>query len=120
MKIRVLKKQTKQVLDSALPTTFKLSAMHQLIELSEKSSWFQYKSYPYVRFDRFSTTLHKGIVTVSEHDSLNELRFSSWKSAMIWISKQAKRVGEYGVEGPEYIIDSGHYRYRTNFPERQE
>ena len=40
MKRRVLKKQMRRVLDSALPTMFKLSAMHELIKASQKSSWF--------------------------------------------------------------------------------
>lgn len=120
MKRRVLKKQMKRVLDSALPTMFKLSAMHELIKASQKSSWFQFSDFPYVRFDRFSTTLHKGVITVSEHDSADETCFSSWHQALTWICKQAKRVGEYEVKGSEYVVDSGHYRYRTYFPKNQE
>lgn len=120
MKRRVLNKQMKRVLNSALPTTFKLSAMNELINISQKSSWFQYKDYPYVRFDRFSTTLHKGCVTVSEHDRVDEICFSSWHQAMTWICKQAKRVGEYEVQSSEYVVDSGKYRYRVYFPKNQE
>lgn len=110
MKRRVLKKKMRRVLNSALPTTFKLSAMHELIKISEKSSWFQLKDLPYVRFERFSTTLHKGCVTVSEYDRVDEIGFNLWHQAMTWICKQAK------VSGSEYVIDSGHYRYRVYFP----
>ena len=39
---------------------------------------------------------------------------------MIWICKQAKRVGEQEVQGFEYTADSGHYRYRVYFPRNQE
>ena len=120
MKRRVLKKQMRRVLGSALPTMFKLSAMQELIKVSQRSSWFQFNDLPYVRFDRFSTTLHKGIITVSEHERVEETGFSSWRQAMKWICKQAKRVGEYKVQGSEYIVDSGHYRYRTYFPSMQE
>lgn len=120
MKHRVLKKKMIRMLNSELPTTFKLSAMHELIKTSQKSSWFQFKDYPYVRFERFSTTLHKDCVTVNEDDCLNELGFSSWRSAMIRICKQAKRVGEYEVQGSEYVVDSGHYLYRVYFPKNQE
>ena len=108
MKRRVLKKKMKRILNSNLPTTFKLSAEHSLITKQPvKSSWFQFKDFPYVRFDRYSTTVHKNSVIVNEDDCLNELGFSSWRSAMIWICKQAKRVGEYEVQGSEYIFDSG-------------
>lgn len=120
MKRRVLKKQMRRVLDSALPTMFKLSAMHELIKASQKSSWFQFKDLPYVRFDRFSTTLHKGVITVSEYDKVDELGFNSWRQALTWICQQAKRVGEYEVQGFEYVVDSGHYRYRVYFPKMQE
>lgn len=120
MKRRVLKKQMKRVLGSALPTMFKLYAMHELIKASQKSSWFQFSEFPYVRFDRFSTTLHKGVITVAEHDAVDETGFSSWHQALTWICKQAKRVGEYEVKGSEYVVDSGHYRYRTYFPKNQE
>lgn len=120
MKRRVLKKQMRRVLNSELPVMFKLSAMHELIKASHKSSWFQFKDFPYVRFDRFSTTLHKGVITVSEHECLNETGFSSWRQALTWICKQAKRVGEYEVQGSEYVVDSGHYRYRVYFPKMQE
>ena len=120
MKRRVLKKQMRRVLDSALPTMFKLSAMHELIKASQKSSWFQFKDFPYVRFDRFSTTLHKGVITVSEHDKVDETGFSSWCQALTWVCKQAKRVGEYEVQVSEYVVDSGHYRYRVYFPRNQE
>ena len=52
MKRRVLKKQMNRLLTSEeLPTTLKLSAMQELIKLSKRSSWFQFKNYPYVRFE---------------------------------------------------------------------
>jgi hypothetical protein len=120
MKSRVLKKQMKRILNSELPTMFKLSAMHNLIKLSQKSSWFQFRDFPYVRFDRFSTSLHRGVVTVSEHDCIDEIGFSSWHKALTWICKQAKRISEYEVQGSEYIVDSEHYRYRIHFPRNQE
>ena len=120
MKRRVLKKQMRRVLNSELPIMFKLSAMHELIKTSQKSSWFQFKDLPYVRFDRFSTTLHKGVITVSEHDKVDEIGFSSWRQALTWVCQQAKRVGEYEVQGSEYVVDSGHYRYRVYFPRNQE
>ena len=120
MKKRVLRKQMKRVLNSALPTTFKLSAINELIKVSQKSSWFQFRDLPYIRFDRFSTTLHKGVITVAEHDRVDETCFSSWHQAMTWICKQAKRVGEYEVQGSEYVVDSGFYRYRVYFPKNQE
>jgi hypothetical protein len=120
MKRRVLKKQMRRIINSELPVMFKLSAMHELIKVSRKSSWFQFKDLPYARFDRFSTTLHKGVITVSEHDKVDETGFSSWCQALTWVCKQAKRVSEYEVQGSEYVIDSGHYRYRTYFPRNQE
>ena len=120
MKRRVLKKQMKRVLNGELPVMFKLSAMHELIKTSQKSSWFQFKDYPYVRFERFSTTSHKGMITVSEHDNVDELGFSSWRQSLTWVCQQAKRVGEYEVQGFEYVVDSGHYRYRVYFPRNQE
>ena len=120
MKRRVLKKQMRRVLGSELPTMFKFSAMQELIKVSQRSSWFQFKDFPYVRFDRFSTTLHKGMITASEHDSVDETGFSSWRQALTWICQQAKRVGEYEVQGSEYVVDSGHFRYRVYFPKMQE
>lgn len=120
MKRRVIKKQMKQIFDRELPVMVKLSAIHELIKISQKSSWFQFKDYPYVRFERFSTSLHKGAVTVSEYDRIDEISFSSWDKAMIWICKQAKRVGDYEVQASEYVVDSGHYRYRVYFPRNQE
>ena len=120
MKRRVLKKQMRHILNNELPTMFKLSAMHELIKASQKSNWFQFKDYPYVRFERFSTTLHKGVITVSEHDTVDEIGFSSWCQALTWICKQAKRIGEYEVHGSEYVVDSGHYRYRVYFLRNQE
>lgn len=120
MKRRVLKKQMKRVLNSALPTTFKLLAMNELIKVSQKSSWFQFNDLPYVRFDRFSTTLHKGCVTVSEHDCIDEIGFNLWHQAMTWICKQSKRITDYEVKGSEYVVDSGYYRYRVYFPRHQE
>ena len=120
MKRRVLKKQMKRILNSELPVMFKLSAMHELIKASQRSSWFQFKDYPYVRFERFSTTLHKGVITVSEHDKVDETGFSLWRQALTWVCKQAKRVGEYEVQGSEYVVDSGYYRYRVYVPRNQE
>lgn len=120
MKRRVLKKRIKRFLNRELPTVAKQLAIYKLIKASHKSSWFQFKDFPYVRFDRFSTTLHKGVITVSEHGNVDEISFSSWSQALIWVCKQAKRVSEYEVQGPEYVIDSGHYRYRTHFPKIQE
>ena len=103
-----------------LQTTFKLSAMKKLINISHRSSWFQFKDYPYVRFERLSTSLHKGYVTVQDNDCIDEISFSSWSKAMIWICKQCKRVDECEVQGSEYIVDSGHYRYKVYFPKSQE
>ncbi len=120
MKHRVLKKKMKRIINSELPVMFKLSAMDELIKTSQKSNWFQFKDYPYVRFERFSTTLHKDYVTVSEDDRVDEICFCNWRQALTWICKQAKRVGEYGVQGSEYIVDSGYYRYRVYFPKNQE
>ena len=120
MKRRVLKKQMKRILNSELPTMFKLSAMHTLIKLSQKSNWFKFKDFPYVRFKRISMSSHKGYVTVSEHDCLNELGFSSWHKALTWICEQAKRISDYEVQGSEYIVDSGYYCYRVYFPRNQE
>lgn len=120
MKRRVLKKQMNRILNSELPVMFKLSAMHNLIKLSQRSSLFQFRDFPYFRFERFSTSSHKGCVTVSENDRIDETGFSSWRKAMIWICKQANRIGEYGVQGSEYVVDSGYYRYRTYFPKNQE
>lgn len=121
MKRRVLKKQLKRTLNNInLPTTFKLSAIKALMNISTMHSWFQFNDYPYVIFERFSTTLHKGIVTVSEQDCVDRIHFSSWHQAMSWICKQAKRVSEYEVQGKEYIVDSGHYRYRVYFPKNHE
>lgn len=87
MKRRALKKKMRRILNSELPTTFKLSAIHELISLSQKSSWFQFKDYPYVRFNRFSTPFYKGCITVSEHDSVCEIGFSNWYQALTWICK---------------------------------
>lgn len=110
MKRRVLKKKMRQILNSELPTMFKLSAMTELIKTSPKSGLFPFKIY----ITRFSTSLYKGYVTVSEHDCIDEIGFSSWLKAMTWICKQAK------VGGSEYVIDSGHYRYRASLPRNQE
>ena len=115
MKRRVVKKRMRRILNSELPTMFKLSAMHELIKASSKSGLFQFKNLYSLDFDRFSTSdLHKGYVTVSEHDCIDEISFSSWHKAMIWICKQEK------VGGSEYVVDSGHYRYRVYFPINQE
>ena len=120
MKRRVAKKQMKRILNSELPTTFKLSAIDNLIKISQKSGWFQFKDYSYVRFERFSTSLNHGCVTVSENDAVDGIGFGSWYKAMIYICKQAKRVNEYEVQGSEYVVDSGFYRYRVYFPKYQE
>lgn len=120
MKRRVLKKRMRRILDSELPTMFKLSAMTEMIKVSSKSSWFQFNDYPYVRFERFSTSLHEGYVTVSEDDRIDKIGFSSWHKALTWICKQAKRISEYEVQGSEYVIDSGYYLYRVYFPRNQE
>ena len=121
MKRRALKKQMNRLLTSEeLQTTLKLSAMQELIKLSKRSSWFQFKNYPYVRFERLLTSSHKRYVTVSENDCIDEISFSSWYKAMIWICKQAERIGECEVKGSEYIVDSGHYRYKVYFPKNQE
>ena len=69
--------------------------MHELIKASQRSSWFQFKDYPYVRLERISTSLHKGYVTVSEHDNVDEVSFSNWHQAMTWICKRAKCISEY-------------------------
>ena len=120
MKRRVLKKQMNRLINSELPTTFKLSAMKDLIKLSQRSSWFQFRDYPYVRFERLSASLCKGYVTVLEHDCVDGIGFSSWYKGLSWICKQGKRVSEYEVNGSEYIVDSGHYRYKVYFPKNQE
>lgn len=120
MKRRALKKKMKRILNKEFPVIIKLSAMKELITLSQRSSWFQFKNYPYVRFERLSTSLHKGYVTVSESDCIDEIGFSSWRKAMIWVCKQCKRVDEHEVQGSEYIVDSGHYRYKVYFPKNQE
>ena len=120
MKRRALKKKMKRILNKEFPVMIKLSAMKELITLSQRSSWFQFKNYPYVRFERLSTSLHKGYVTVSENDCIDEIGFSSWRKAMIWVCKQCKRVDEHEVQESEYIVDSGHYRYKVYFPKNQE
>lgn len=120
MKRRVLKKKMRRILNSELPVMFKLSAMNHLIKSSPKSSCFQFKDYPNVKYERFSTSLHKGAVTASEHDRIDEIGFSSWHKAMTWICKQAKRVSDYEVKGSEYVVDSGYYCYRVYFPRNQE
>lgn len=116
MKRRVLKKQMNRLLNDELPAMIKLSVMQELIKLSQRFGWFQLKDYPYVRFERFSTSLHKGYVTVIERDCVDDISFSSWHKAMIWVCKQAERIDEREVKGSEYIVDSGHYRYRVYFP----
>ena len=120
MKRRVLKKKMKRILNGELPAMIKLSVMQELIKLSQRSSWFQFKDYPYVRFERFSTSLNKGYVTVLEHDCVDGIGFGSWYKGLAWICKQARRVGECEVQGSEYIVDSGYYRYRVYFPRNQE
>lgn len=120
MKRRALKKKMRRIINGELPVMIKLSAMQELIKLSQRSSWFQIKDYPYVRFERLSTSLNKDYVIVLENDCIDGIGFSSWNKAMIWICKQAKRVGECEVQGSEYTVDSGHYRYRVHFPKNQE
>ena len=120
MKRRVLKKKMRRILNEELPVMFKLSSMKELVNLAQRSSWFQFKDYPYVRFERLSASLCKGYVTVLESDCIDGISFSSWRKAMIWICKQGKRVSEYEVNGSEYIVDSGHYRYKVYFPKNQE
>lgn len=112
MKRRIVKKQMRQIINSELPTMFKLSAMRELIKASPKSGLYPFKKY----ITRFWTSLqkHKGVVTVSEQDRIDEIGFSSWRKAITWICKQAKACGS------EYEIDSGHYRYRVYFPTNQE
>lgn len=107
MKRRILKKHMNQILDSNLPTVLKLSAMHSLMECVRKYDVFLHNNL-LLEYKRFSTTLHKGIVTVSEHERVDEVSFSSWYKAMVWICKQAKT-------DTEYVVDSGHYRYRVCF-----
>ena len=51
---------------------------------------------------------------------MRTLSQKGWRQSLTWICKQAKRVGEYEVQGFEYVVDSGHYRYRTYFPKYQE
>lgn len=102
----LIKQQKRELNNSNLPTIFKLSAMPVLINISSRQSWFQFNDYPYVIFERFSTSLYKGIVTVSEYDCVDKIHFSSWYQAMCWICKQAKRVSAYEVQCPEYIVDS--------------
>ena len=120
MKRRVLIKQLKRALKRNLPTIFKRPAIKVLINISPMHSWFQFNDYPYVIFERFSTSLHKGVVSVSEYDCVDKIHFSSWYQAMSWICKQAKRVSDYEVKGSEYVVDSGHYRYKVYFPTNQE
>ena len=120
MKRRVLKKKMKRILNEELPAMIKLSVMQELIKLSQRSSWFQFKDYPYLRFERFSTSSNKGYVTVLERDCVDGICFVSWYKGLSWICKQAKRVSECEVQGSEYIVDSGHYRYRVYFPKNQE
>jgi hypothetical protein len=112
MKRRIVKKQMKRILNSESPTMFKLSAMRELIKASPKSGLYPFKK----NITRFWTSLqkHKGVVTVSEHDLIDEIGFSSWRKAITWICKQAKTCGS------EYEIDSGHYRYIVYFPTNQE
>ena len=120
MKRRVLKKKMKRILNGELSAMIKLSVMQELIKLSQRSSWFQFEDYPYVRFERFSTSSNKGYVTVLERDCVDGICFVSWYKGLAWICKQAKRVGECEVKGSEYIVDSGHYRYTIYFPKNQE
>ena len=77
MKRRVLKKQMRRILNKEFPVMFKLSAMTRLIKSSPKSSLFKLNACPNVKFERFSTSLHKGYVTVSEHNRIDEIGFST-------------------------------------------
>lgn len=123
MKRRVVKKKMRRILNSELPTMFKLSAMTELIKASSKSGSIKFKKYIFnkftkiIMFARFSTSSHKDVVTVSEHDRVDEISFSSWHKAMNWICKQAEIAydNDKGVEC--YVLDSGHYRYRMYFLE---
>ncbi len=115
MKRRVLKKQMRRILNSELPVMFKLSAMNHLIKSSPKSSLFQFKDCPNVKFERFSTSLHKGYVTVSEHSRVGDTGFSTWHSATTWIYNQVKNISNGKSQCSDYVIDSGHYRYRVYF-----
>lgn len=115
MKNRVLNKQMRRILSSELPVTFKLSAMNRLIKSSPKFSLFQLNDYPNVKLDRFSTSLHKGVITVSEHDRVGDIGFSTWHSAMTWVCNQIRNISNGKTQCSDYVIDSGHYRYRVYF-----
>ena len=41
----------RRILNEELPAMIKLSVMQELIKLSQRSGWFQFKDYPYVRFE---------------------------------------------------------------------
>lgn len=115
MKRRIVKKQMRRILNSDLPVMFKLSAMNRLVKSSPKSSLFQLNDCPNVKFERFSTSLHKGYVTVSEHNRIDEIGFSTWHSATTWVFNQVKNISNGKIQCSEYVIDSGHYRYRVYF-----
>lgn len=123
MKRRVVKKKMKRILNGELPVMFKLSAMTELIKVSSKTGSIQFRNYIFskftriIMFTRFSTSLHKDVVTVSEHDRIDEIGFSSWCKAMNWICKQVEIAydNDKGLEC--YVLDSGHYRYRVYFLE---
>ena len=134
---KYLKKRLNSILDSYLPPAYKILSMHRLIECARKHDVFLYNNL-FLECKRFSTTIHKGIVSVSEwvddasfsplykamlwvckqakpdsisvseHERVDEVSFSSLYNAMVWICKQAKT-------DTEYVVDSGNYRYRVCF-----
>lgn len=108
MKQRILKKRAHRILNSYLPTTFKLSAIHALItKVYNKKKTFTYNNVS-ISYSKTCTTNHIGIITVNEYDGIYEIGFSSFKSAMIWICK-------YGKHDCEYRVDSGEYCYNLIF-----
>lgn len=117
MKRRVVKKQMRRLLNSELPSMFRYPVMLILIMSSSKYGLYQFKPYTYKKstrllmITRFSTSLHKGCVTVSEHGRIDEIGFSSWHKALTWICKQAQSKAK--VSGVKYIVNSGHFRYRV-------
>ena len=115
MKRGVVKKKMRRILNRELPTMIKISSIHVLVKVSSKSSLFKPSGYPCVRVERFSTSLHKGVVTVSKNCCVDEIAFSTWHSALTWICKQTKCADDYDAQCSKYIVDSGHYRYRVYF-----
>lgn len=108
MKQRILKKTAHHILNSGLPTTFKLSAIHALITKTyNKKKTFTYNNVS-ISYSKICTTNHYGIITINECDCVNEIGFSSFKSALIWLCK-------YGKRDCEYCVDSGEYCYNVTF-----